>query len=1186
MAENEYTTKFKIEIWELKKNMQEAARQVRLANAEFKEATAGMDNWGESADGLSAKVKQLDTVLAEQKKQLDILEKQYELTAKAMGEDSKQAQELNIKIANQKATIKNTEAQLGKYKNALKDIENSSKDANSELKKLESAITEQEEELKKVKTAYEEAALSQGKNSTEAKELAKKLSELSGELKQNKDKLAEVSKAADELDKSIEDAGNSAKDSEEGFTVMKGALANLLADGIRAVAGELKDFVVETESAYNKFQAQTGASAVEMEKFKDEMNDMYSSAFGDSLEDIGDKMAYVKQVTGEVDPSKIRELTENAMTLEDTFGTDFNETIRGTTNLMTHFGIDAQEAFDLYSKGCQEGLDYTGELGDNIAEYGGNFQQAGYTTEEYFQLLKNGTENGAYNLDKVNDSINEVKNRLADGSIEENIGQFSENTQTLFANWQNGQGTMKDVINSIVNDINNCTNEQEALTMAATAFGTMGEDANLKVVKSLTTVGDDFKSVKGTMESVKKIRYDDVGTQFKELGRTMNQKLLLPLAEKALPYFKELGNTAIENIDKIIPAAKVLGTTIAGVFVINKIAGFVGSLNTIITTFKTLKTATDAAKVSQLGLNAAWLASPAGLATVAVAGLGAGLAYLVKQDQKAIEAEFALTDAQKENIEAINERAEAYKQMEETRNTSVEGIVAEYGYLDELKTELQGLIDSNGQVKAGYEDRANFIVNQLATALGIEKEKIWEIINSNGDLGESIDQIIEKKKAEALLNANEEMYQEAIKGRTAALQEYQEQLAIYDEEKKKLEECQKAVAEHERLLAGGDLDGAAEFYNRNRVLIEGLDTQKETFDKVKDAVKEAEDTYVGYNAQIQNYEGLSSAIISGDAAKIQEAMLNTQYSFITAETGTKQSLENQVKNLQKNYEDMKTAIANNTPGVTQEMVDQAKQMVDQATIELNKLIPNAQISGINAGNANANGMMSTIDNNAYVAASIADRLKAELGAPDTSETGASKIGEYVSGMGSQMGTVTATGRALGQAGADAAGEADYYSVGSNGGQGLINGLNSTMQSIKDTATNMAANIIKSLKEGLDEHSPSKETFQIGDYAVLGLVNALAAGARKVIAPTKEIAKSIIDTAGEELGDGIGIPDLANVKGSVNAAGNTAKSGRVVNNSTSTVTYQFNQTNNSPKSLSQLDIYRQTKNLLNVHGGVK
>ena len=103
--DNETTTKFKVDISELKSNFQEAQRQIRLANSEFKAATAGMTDWGKSADGISAKLGQLNKTLDAQKKQLGSLEQQYELVVKTQGEDSKGAQELMIKINNQPHTI-------------------------------------------------------------------------------------------------------------------------------------------------------------------------------------------------------------------------------------------------------------------------------------------------------------------------------------------------------------------------------------------------------------------------------------------------------------------------------------------------------------------------------------------------------------------------------------------------------------------------------------------------------------------------------------------------------------------------------------------------------------------------------------------------------------------------------------------------------------------------------------------------------------------------------------------------------------------------------------------------------------------------------------------------------------------------------------------------------------------------
>ena len=70
-------------------------------------------------------------------------------------------------------------------------------------------------------------------------------------------------------------------------------------------------------------------------------------------------------------------------------------------------------------------------------------RQAGYSASEYFQLLQNGLQGGAYNLDKVNDAINEVTTRLADGTIGDSIDMYSQKTQSLFLAWQNGEATQK-----------------------------------------------------------------------------------------------------------------------------------------------------------------------------------------------------------------------------------------------------------------------------------------------------------------------------------------------------------------------------------------------------------------------------------------------------------------------------------------------------------------------------------------------------------------------------------------------------------------------------------------------------------------------------------------------------------------------------------------------------------------------
>ena len=136
--------------------------------------------------------------------------------------------------------------------------------------------------------------------------------------------------------------------------------------------------------------------------------------------------------------------------------------------------------------------------------------------------------------------------RLADGTIGDSIGSFSTKTQELFTSWQNGGATQKDVIDSIVADIANCENQQEALNMAALAFGTMAEDGNLKFITSLTSVGSAYDSVTGSAEGM----FDATTTPMQQMESNTRklQQSLVPLGEK----MAELANTILPPLTAVI----------------------------------------------------------------------------------------------------------------------------------------------------------------------------------------------------------------------------------------------------------------------------------------------------------------------------------------------------------------------------------------------------------------------------------------------------------------------------------------------------------------------------------------------------------------------------------------------------------------------------------------------------------
>lgn len=290
----------------------------------------------------------------------------------------------------------------------------------------------------------------------------------------------------------------------------------------------------ELDDAMAKFQAQTGASNNEMNKFKNIARDVWANNFGENVSDVADMMGRVKQQMQGISDVDLKNVTEDLLTLRDTFGMDENETLRGAQQLMKQFGITSKEAFDLMSTGAQNGLNKSDELGDNISEYSGKFKQAGYSAEEYFQLMQNGLDGGAYNLDKVNDAINEVTTRLVDGNIEGALDSFDTKTQDVFKAWQEGRKTQKDVVNAIVEDISRTTNQQEKLNKTATAFGTMGEDFNSGFIESLTTVGNKYKDVQGAMDKVKDIANGGLKNALSGLGRTFLNSFT-PIGELITP---------------------------------------------------------------------------------------------------------------------------------------------------------------------------------------------------------------------------------------------------------------------------------------------------------------------------------------------------------------------------------------------------------------------------------------------------------------------------------------------------------------------------------------------------------------------------------------------------------------------------------------------------------------------------
>ena len=129
--------------------------------------------------------------------------------------------------------------------------------------------------------------------------------------------------------------------------------------------------------------------------------------------------------------------------------------------------------------------------------------------------------------------------------------------------------------------------------------------------------------------------------------------------------------------------------------------------------------------------------------------------------------------------------------------------------------------------------------------------------------------------------------------------------------------------------------------------------------------------------------------------------------------------------------------------------------------------------------------------------------------------------------------------------------------------GISNGVANLMSGIGDVCND----IWNGFKDFFGIHSPSKlMRKELGNNIVLGLVDGIQEKTKTAVRAVNNLGKSMMGPV-KSIADNIGsgLNDF-----SVDANGNPVSGRNII---------VFNQNNYSPKSLSRIDIYRQTKNQL-------
>lgn len=402
-------------------------------------------------------------------------------------------------------------------------------------------------------------------------------------------------------------------------------------------------------------------------------------------------------------------------------------------------------------------------------------------------------------------------------------------------------------------------------------------------------------------------------------------------------------STLAKNMDKLIPLAvsgytafKVLGT-------VTKVSTTAMKANAAITAILTgettaAATATGLFTKAQLALNTAVKANPIGLAVTVIAALTAGtLAYIATAEDQ-IEKTYGLTDAEKKNLTALQECTDSLNTQREAREESIASIDQEYSGYENLLGELQSITDANGNVKAGYEDRAKVITGLLSEALGIEIELLDGQIQKYGEVVKAIEEVILKKEAEAVLSSMQEDMANAYKDTEDAINKYKDAAstaAKKDEQVKELTKAKKQAQEdYDKALEEGSETalGYAHVLNQaEKKLKTAKDAQKDASKEVRDAKSAMEEL----SAEVDNYRALQEAVATGDAAKIQEALntLITSYHSYTNEAlsaseETRQALYEQAKGYVENLGLIQDGTIKVADEIYGQMADAAAKTID------------------------------------------------------------------------------------------------------------------------------------------------------------------------------------------------------------------------------------------------------------------
>lgn len=756
-------------------------------------------------------------------------------------------------------------------------------------------------------------------------------------------------KGVEEAKKDLKDTSEEAIDLADGFgkAIDKAVdfslkVAAATSAAVTAIGGLALASSNSMEESFDSFVSATDVSSEALSDYEEVLKSIYKKNYGESFDDIAKAMATVKQQAGDISADELEAMTIDALILKDTFDMEVNESMRAAKMLMKQFGISGKQAYNLIAQGAKNGLNKNDDLLDSINEYSVHYKQLGLDAEDFFNSLMNGTEAGTFSVDKLGDAMKEFGIRVKDGSdtSREAFVTLGYDADEMFQIFNEGGESAATATQAIIDKLAAMPDGVEKTTAGVALFGTMWEDLGVEGIKALGDLEGGIDSTKEALESINETKYDNLKSKFEGVKRKLETTMITPLGKKLQP----LAEKFIKMIEKKTPSiqklVEKLGDKIVDIaddsepiiecviddalptlidilgFVIENFDKLTIGIGATVAAFKTMQiisvvtTAIQGATSAMGALNAIMSANPIGLIVSAVGGLAVALGGVSMAMQ---EEEVQIDKTTAKILEERKAREEKIQSIEDEKKAIEEKAVAELVEIqntEDLWKELQTLCDESGNVKEADKSRADFILNELNNALGTEYTMTGNQIDNYKDLRQEINNVIQAKRAEILLTAQEERYKNALNAVSAEENQLaQDAIAIADQKdviagkelmytatmqayQKKMAEYRKAAYNQDKAAISIKFEADA-ILKKAEALKEQIEIEKEALESKEEFYEQQKETLKEYYSDIAMYEEASTLLLEGNTEAAIELLDSLGTSFQKASDLVGQTAEQQ-----------------------------------------------------------------------------------------------------------------------------------------------------------------------------------------------------------------------------------------------------------------------------------------------------